>query len=403
MIPRSLRAGLWLASLALAALLAAPASPAAAQDDPFPWPGACQDGSAALTGTILDEAGDAVAGAQVLAAGPAGFGEAESGEDGAYQIAGLCAGEYQVAAYAADAESAAIGFHDGDGDGEPDLLALEEGQSLAEVDVVLSEMEVSIVIEPGRGGAACEDPRGSIAGVVLDESGEAVDAAEISAHGPGGFGAAETDENGRYRIEGLCAGDYEVSAIALTDHSARIGFYDADGDGMPDPVGLDADDAALEGIDIVLAEMPGGGSPRPIEPGDPGSPVPPACEGEGSISGAARLEDGAVASGADVLVVAEDGSGYHQVLTDEDGAYALEDLCDGTYVVVAVRVEEDGSLLLGAHDADGDGEPDLVDLGPDGRDLEDVDLVLTSMELPLSGALAEAVGGAELSPRGSAE
>lgn len=399
MNPRSLRAGLCLASLALAALLAAPAAPAAAQDDPFPWPGACQDGSAALGGTILDEAGDAVAGAQVLAAGPAGFGEAESGEDGAYQIAGLCAGEYQVAAYTADAESAAIGFHDADGDGEPDLLALEAGQSLAEVDIVLSEMEVSIVIEPGRGGAACEDPRGSIAGVVLDESGEAVDAADVSAHGPGGFGADETDENGRYRIEGLCAGDYEVSAIAFADHSARIGFHDADGDGMPDPVSLGADDAALEAIDIVLGES----EPRPIEPGDPGSPVPPACEGEGSISGAARLEDGAVASGADVLVVAEDGSGYHQVLTDEDGGYELDTLCDGTYVVVAVRVEEDGRLLLGAHDADGDGEPDLVELGPDGRDLEGVDLVLTSMELPLSGALAEAVGGAELSPRAPAE
>lgn len=53
-----------------------------------------------------------------------------------------------------------------------------------------------------------------IVGSVLDESGQPIKGAQVAAESPTGQSLLKTDENGRYRIDGLPAGGWKVVALA---------------------------------------------------------------------------------------------------------------------------------------------------------------------------------------------
>ncbi|MFN8424174.1 MAG: carboxypeptidase-like regulatory domain-containing protein [Anaerolineae bacterium] len=110
----------------------------------------------------------------------------------------------------------------------------------------------------------------------------------------------------------------------------------------------------------------------------------PQCDGviTGTVRTAALV--GATArpvAGAHVVLLAATASGNPtvrtgaEVLTDADGAYRHQGVCDGAYIVRAY-VETSAGVLSGFHDPNGDGAADVVTLDGDHRALGAIDVVL---------------------------
>lgn len=236
---------------------------------------------------------------------------------------------------------------------------------------------------PGRGSPPqrCENPTGSIAGVVSDANGPVAGAYVTAGRarlaggrgphdvggdeldggrgGPGGGKGVQTDENGAYTIASLCAGQYIVSA---GKKDVGMGMYDSDNDGKPNPVELTADAPAATGINITLA-MPQ--RPTPV----------PACEnGQGSISGKVTDKDGNAVEGASVHAFGRGGKA--EGTTGADGTYSLTGLCNGSYMVSAHKEGVGG----GSYDADGNHRPDAVELADGSNSATAIDITLNTLE-----------------------
>jgi hypothetical protein len=260
----------------------------------------------------------------------------------------------------------------------------------------------------------CAIDDGAITGLVSNVDGDPVegamvlafpvDASGASTPNLAGAGRAMTDADGRYVVEGLCEGDYFVLAQLRSAMGALQGIYDTDGDGRPDAVGLSEDERAAEDIDIVLEQTvsspgaPGRPSPDP-RPQPPQRPEPPRASrcaiDDGTIRGTITDPNGAVVEGAQVLAVpAGAQSALGAVVTpvlpvrsDADGNYEVTGLCEGDYQVLAFLPGSRG-MHMGFYDADDDGAPDKVNLAPDARTVEAVDVQLVSLTgtgLPGSG------------------
>jgi protocatechuate 3,4-dioxygenase beta subunit len=242
---------------------------------------------------------------------------------------------------------------------------------------------------PGRGNPQrCQDPNGSISGVVSDANGPvagahvtagralafgrpgphglgdaeaslSLDGDELDAGRGGGGKSAETDENGAYTIDGLCAGNYLVSA---GKRDVGVGSYDSDNDGKPNPVELTADAPAATAINITLAI--------------PQRPTPvPACEnGQGTISGAVTDKDGNAVEGATVRAGGRGSKA--EATTDASGNYTLTGLCNGSYHVSAHKADVGG----GHYDADANGRPDTVELADGANTATGINISLKLMQ-----------------------
>jgi hypothetical protein len=353
----------------------------------------CSDGTATVTGTVRDEAGQPVGDAEVAAFLPmddvlVGYAGAMSAADGGYRLTALCAGENIVAGFKEQDESLLFGFWDSDGDGNPDPITLSAGQTVDGINLVLAHVEIA----PPDG--ACRDADGTVQGTVRDEAGQPVaDALVIALGDQGGYGEASSGADGRYTLSGLCLGQHEVYAQHSAGDAIRVGAYDADGDGLPDPVELTAADPSADGIDISLAAV------EPV-------PAPPAgCEdGPGTLSGTLTGPGGAGVEGATVYAFSETGT-FREVRSGPDGAYRVEGLCPEGYLVVAIQ---DGHPpLVGVYDVDGDGVPDPVTLTDAQPSATDVDIAMTPLDgspqaaaaCTLAGQAAGATGTARAAPR----
>jgi|GEM_PF-6080832 hypothetical protein len=331
----------------------------------------CEDGAGVITGMVLDKNGGAAAEAQVMVYGRFGVGVVLADESGTYRVEQLCAGDYEVdAVYWNEDEPEKLqgGFYDADGDGEPDAVTLAEDDSVVSgIDIALREVEAEFPPGPED---PCKDGKGVITGTVTDADGNPVAGAEVMVSGWWDLFMGETDDSGVYRAEGLCAGDFTVEA-GYWDESRPdrllAGFYDSDGDGEPDAVTLAEDGSVVSGIDITL-EL--------VEMDMPELP-PASCDNpQGVISGAVTDEDGDPVAGAEVMVVGM--TGFAMVETDENGLYRAEDLCAGDFMVQAAVFDESNpdQLALGCYDADGDGEPDMVNLAEDDSTASGIDITL---------------------------
>ena len=319
----------------------------------------CVDGTGAIAGTVLDANGVAAAGATVHARAAMGLGGMALAEaDGSYRIEGLCAGDYRVRAHL---RGAGTGQNDVDGDGVPDPISLTDDAPEA-TDVILTL--------PGtpRGklarSAACTDPQGSIAGVVVDAVGDPVPGVKVRVMQGRERAETASEDNGSYLLEDLCPGDWKVAAQAR-GMGTGTGHYDADGDGDPDPVSLSNSAPAATDIDITLPGVKKNGPKR----ADIGAP-PRCTDPQGSITGLVRDQNGDPVAGA--RVEAHGPGGKAKAESGEGGSYLLEDLCPGDYRLKA-QARGGGA---GQPDTDGDGRPDLVKLTTDAPAATGVDIVL---------------------------
>jgi len=242
------------AAVALFGVLVGTAAPQAFADSASPDHGrghrapSCRDGAGTIAGTVTDASGAPVEGARVNASRSKGG--ALTAADGTYELTGQCLGATIV--QAAKPEVGA-GAYDADDNGKADKVILTADTPSA------GGIDITLAPRPERPAppAACEGGTGSIAGTVTDSDGNAVEGAEVKAHGAGNRGSDATSAaDGTYAITGLCAGNLGVEA-----HKRDVGqgAYDADGDGKPDPVTLTADAPSASGIDIVLKVRPHGG------------------------------------------------------------------------------------------------------------------------------------------------
>ena len=198
----------------------------------------------------------------------------------------------------------------------------------------------------------------SIRGQLTDADGSAVAGAIVSIHRlVGGIEPAvkvTSDASGAYEVGGLCAGEYKAFALIESAMQVIYGYYDPDGDDVPDTILLPEPWTIAESIDIALIYEflgPGAGAVAPI-------PVPALCSGSGlRIEGQVRWDRSPVEG---IQVMAFGDSGATAGLSVADGTYALEDLCAEYYVIFASV--GDPPMPIGAYDPDGDGDPNFVDM-----------------------------------------
>ncbi|MEO8083183.1 MAG: carboxypeptidase-like regulatory domain-containing protein [Ardenticatenales bacterium] len=371
--------------------LRAPAAPAAAQTDP--------NCGGVITGTVRTAAllgataGRPVAGARVMLLSATASGnpaarlgvEVETDADGRYRHANVCDGTYIVRASVQTSTGTLAGIYDPNGDGVADALTLVDAhRAFGTIDIVLApalspQVPPRATAPPPPTAVPCAFTDGAVAGTVFGPNGQPYAGASVSVRALGGRIAstaighgAMTADDGMYRVEGLCEGDYQVAAYARTNAGGLAGSYDADGDGQPDTVALVEAARSAAGIDIHLAAVqnpaPGATAvpPRNPAPAPTAGPPPTGAQG-GAITGVVHAADGSPVVGARVLAMSQ-GAGNPSVamtvvaLTDATGAYRVGPLGWGAYVVVAIDVDAAG-VNTGSYDPDADGLPNPVDIG----------------------------------------
>jgi hypothetical protein len=256
-----------------------------------PVPGRPASDRLALSGRVVDPAGDPVAGASLQALPVTGL---ESG--------GLAAGREAVTS--SDGSFSLSGFREG----EALTLRVEKKgfavRTMQGLQVPVPE-PLTLVLTPAA----------RITGTVVDESGNPLGGAKLllsqdlgddSAQGPRRrlVSAAETDREGRFELAGLAPGRFRLAALSsgfLPETGPRITLVEGEG---------------IEGIEIVLRR---------------GAVI------EGRIS----IPDGSPAAGAKVVVLdTEEESGLGLVgrpgaVSDREGRYEIGGVSEGDHTVLA--------------------------------------------------------------------
>ena len=209
--------------------------------------------------------------------------------DGNYTIDGLEAGEYRVQVRA-DEHGLVGEFYPSTTD-----WALASAVTVA---AASTTPNIDFTLEGG----------GSLSGRVTKASdGTPIADANVFAFGPNGWGDAQTDGNGDYRIDGLATGSYRVEANAVERGFVRE-FYDGT---------IDFDAATL------VAVAPGSDQPN----------INFALDQGGSISGTVFDSDGVTPLGeVDVSAFSETGASCH-TRSRHDGSYVIEGLGSGSFRV----------------------------------------------------------------------
>lgn len=256
-----------------------------------PVPGRPASDRLALSGRVVDPAGDPVAGASLQALPATGL---ESG--------GLAAGREAVTS----------------SDGSFSLSGFREGEALT---LRVEKKGFAVRTMPGLQVPVPEPltlvltPAARIAGTVVDESGNPLGGAKLllaedlgddSAKGPRGrlVSAAETDRDGRFELTDLAPGRFRLAALGsgfLPETGQKITLAEGEG---------------IEGIEIVLHRG-------------------------ATLEGRVSAPDGSPAAGAKVVVLdTEEESGLGLVgrpgaVSDREGRYEIGGISEGDHTVLA--------------------------------------------------------------------
>ena len=104
-------------------------------------------------------------------------------------------------------------------------------------------------------------------------------------------------------------------------------------------------------------------------------------DGKGSIAGVVKDEDGRAVTGADVQAYDQDGE-LSLTTTDPAGAYRLDNVCDGDYVVMAFKESADTlHVAAGYYDPGADGEPDPVTVNAQSPSSSGIDITLAPLDV----------------------
>ena len=365
-------------------------------------PPACRDGRGTISGKVTGVDGQAAAGVDVHATTGNGYihHSGTTDADGRYVLTKVCAGEFQVIALKGDNIAPEAGFYDEDQDGQPDLVEISDSALTADdIDMVLKAVQGRSPGQPGQPVPPAPAPQpaprgqngpGTISGKVTDVDGHPAAGVQVLGFTENGSASAQTTTgaDGAYKLANVCIGRYQVVALRLDRTNPGQGFYDADGDGMPDIVEIKAGALVAAGIDITL--RPSGrsplrplgwtGQPVPLQPGVPGQPVPPRSGGgcpepDGDVSGTVSDTSGDPVAGAKVVLL-DTNDRQLDVQTDSQGGYHFAHVRGGTYFAVAIAVKGGGALLMGLYDPDHDGRPDEIDISDGHWAATDIDITL---------------------------
>lgn len=174
---------------------------------------------------------------------------------------------------------------------------------------------IAIALGGATAGAAAEDPvvTGSISGTVTaDVGGAALEGIQVFAQRDGALERfdAVTDASGGYTLAGLTDGGYLVQFVA-PDGSFATEYWNDASDSLGAQRVTVTDGSAVTGIDAALAPTP-----------------------SASITGTVtREDDGSPVSGVAVSARGQSPAAGASVFTDASGAYTLDALPAGSYIV----------------------------------------------------------------------
>mgnify|MGYP002621790349 FL=1 len=259
---------------------------------------------ATVRGTVVDEHGDAVADVSLWAAamleGRAGtqqYASAKSDANGEFELEGLAPGRYGVRAEAHGHLEL------------PEPVKVEVSERGAD--------PVQIVLQVG----------GSIEGSVVDARGEPVAGARVRVSNSTWKTQATARDDGTFRIEGIKPGDHRVTASRGWNEDLRApGETDDSVRGAP--VHVVAGEVAT--VDLVVESQDGRITGRVLDAA--GGPISDAF-----VSYRRESDSAAAAAGRGRQSVRWGLWGREPVLTNDDGAFALEELPPGTYTLRAYR------------------------------------------------------------------
>jgi hypothetical protein len=300
-----------------------------------------------MSGTVTDDVGNPISGAQVWAgaySGPGSYGSATTGADGTYTVGGLATGDYNVQACAT---GYVCEYYDNTLDWDAaTAVPVTEGENTPGINF-------SLRVE------------GTISGVVKDPDGDPIEGASLWAclDGPwkgGGFCSwASTHSNGTYTVGGLATGDYRVQACA-TGYVCE--YYD-------------------DTLDWNAA------TPVPVTEGENTPGINFSLRVEGTISGTVTDLGGSPISGASVTACSFEGDFCQSAWTLSNGAYTIGGLATGDYRVQACAT---GYACEYYNERLPWEDPDTVPVAQ-GEDIPDIDFSL-SVEGTICGTVTDAFG-----------
>lgn len=261
-----------------------------------------------VRGTVVDAAGEPVAGARVSARGKASAGDPRArrssrwGErseaDGSFALTGLLPGSYELS----------VDHDDHPSPPEPTVVELLEGSDLEGVRLVMPAS-------------------GTLAGIVRDEKGTAVGGVTVMLTSSR-FGSATTNDAGRFVMSAVAEGEHRIVARRGSSGTMR-----APGATDDDTAGERVRVRAGETTDVELVVESQSGRITGRVRAEGGEPVADA------FVEAVRESDSAAAAEGGSRGRARWGSWSRQpVLTDEEGRFELTDLAEqGAYTVLAHR------------------------------------------------------------------
>ena len=234
------------------------------------------EGVGSIAGTVVDTDGNPVDGATVSASGPS-YRSSQTGPDGAYQIDGLSAGDYQVAFRAG---GLAREYYDD---------SISQSSS---VQVSVVPNTVSTGIDAGLA------PGTAISGQVIGPDGAAIPYSSVTLELKGSgydeyVDSVQTDGSGFFEFNDLPSADFVLSAQASTTGLVST-FYD----GAVDRAGAQIVTPTVGSTPNVEIRMIAGGGISGVVTDESGAPVPFVTVAASSFSGGHYLQGATAGDGS---------------------------------------------------------------------------------------------------------
>ncbi len=332
---------------------------------------------AIIMGKVTDDVGAPLQGAMIEAfpttedsATLGNRGYAISGSDGTYQINGLTSGKYLALAQAWNQWSYDIEwYHEADDLTLADTLAVNEGETVRDIDFTLSLAKAA----------------GSIAGRVTNAQGEPIANAVVQTQNwaaPGDstkpvyWGYAYTDAAGYYRIE-MPAGEYWIAAYAFSSWQYAVQWYDHVSTQDSAQTLVIAQDVHHTNIDFAL----------------------PLVAGTSTIAGRILSNESAPLPYSFVMLTSDNTSNPSVSVwaygnADSNGYYAIAQLPPGNYIAQAQAWQGDKFGRQWYQNADSVQDATIIALGVDEK-ISNIDFTLTLRPIygKLFGQVASDSGG----------
>lgn len=244
------------------------------------------DECGAITGTVRDTAGAALADIQVIAEAVDGYRQwyAFTDEEGRYACRGIAPGEYTLQFHGQGFETG--WYRDRQDPADADRITITEGTVVTDADTHLNRL-------------------GVLRGRVTDSTGQGIGEVRVYAHGPDGISVQDrsTDADGNYLFDFLDSGIYKVYFEPLDDHLPQ--WYA----GQTDPAAADPVPVLRGSVTVIDAVLA-----RPAKAG-------------GLVTG----RGGEVVAGVTVQLWNSQQELYQEIQTGDDGRYLFSSVPAGSY------------------------------------------------------------------------